>query len=87
MRREGCKVGCKKGEEGSQKHDAKKEDQEEIEALKNPTVNSADRRELCLSADVSTHRNISGGWVMNSIIYIVGLVVVVGLILSFFGLR
>jgi hypothetical protein len=36
VRREGCKVGCQKGEEGSQKHDAKKEDQEEIEALKKP---------------------------------------------------
>jgi hypothetical protein len=29
----------------------------------------------------------SGGWFMNGIIYLVGLVVVIGVILSFLGLR
>ena len=29
----------------------------------------------------------SGGWVMNGIIYLVGLVVVIGVVLSFLGLR
>jgi len=29
----------------------------------------------------------SGGWLMNGIIYLVGLVVVIGVVLSFLGLR
>jgi hypothetical protein len=42
--------------------------------------------ELCLARYVS-FSSTSGGCVMNGIIYLVGLVVVIGVILSFLGLR